>query len=239
MEYKNYANDKKWFHRFHFNPHYASQPNCSQIYIAGFWQREKKRYFEVLKEQKPTHTFGMVQGMKSNKKICPADHGYLRTDVVRECRNRSFYYYGTGWPKGDPNYRGEMYVNGQKCSPQKFNDARLLLEDCRFVWCLENCHDDHYSVNYMTEKIFHGFLSGGIPIYCGAWNIDQIIDPELFIDLRKFNYNIKDVCDFCEKMSDEEYRRRLDLIYNFMNDGANKFSCDFRFQELDLKLSSM
>ena len=232
-EYNNYANNK-WDHRFHFNPNYANQKNSSLLNIHCWWKRELKTFIY----QKPTHLMGMVQGKKPDQPKHPADFGYFRNRVVQALRGRSFYYHGTAWPSGDPNYKGESYVAGQRSSPLKFNDARILLRNAKFTWALENCHDQHYSLNYMTEKIFHGFLSGGVPIYCGAGNIEKIINPNLFIDLRKFNYDINAVYDFCEKMPDSEYKGYQDRISEFLNGEAAKFSCDSRFQEIDKFISA-
>lgn len=230
-EYNNYANNK-WNHRFHFNPNYSSQKNSSLLNIACWWRREKQAYAEIMAHKKPTHMFGMVQGKKPDKKICPADFGFFRNKVVQQLRNKSFYYYGTNWP-ADPNYRGEIYINGKRSSPQKFNDARLLLKDAKFVWSIENCHDEQYSKNYMTEKIFHGFLSGSVPIYAGACNIHEMISPDLFIDIRKFSYDIDAIVNFCEKMSDIEYKGYQERIAAFLDGPADKFSCDYRFIEID------
>lgn len=237
-EYNNYKmNQNKWYHRYHFNPNYATQQNSSLLHIACWWQREKRTYDDIIKKKNPTHVFGMVQGKKPDEKLCQADWGNFRTKVVQTCRNRSFYYYGTKWTKDDPNYKGEAYLDGQKHSPQKFNDARRLLDKCKFVWCLENCHDQNYSLNYMTEKIFHGFLSGGVPIYLGAGNIEKMIHPGLFVDIRKFNYDINAVCNYCEKMPDSQYKEMQEMISVFLDTDALPYSCDYRFKELDERLS--
>jgi len=226
-EYKNYSANR-WSHRFHFVPQFATQANSSLLNIMCWWKREKKDF-----KKQPKFTFGMVLGRKPENPTSPTDFGYFRSKVVQACRNRSFYYYGTAWPAGDPHYKGEKYINGQRHSPQKFNDARLLLKDAKFAWCLENCHDKVYSVNYLTEKIFHGFLSGCVPVYCGCWNVQDLIGPDLFIDVRKFNYDASAVADFCEKMSDSDYKGYQERIAKFLNEEADKFSCDYRFMELD------
>src|SRR5208337_716366 len=35
-EYDNYQNDKRWNHRFHFNPNFTNLPDTSLVNIAGF-----------------------------------------------------------------------------------------------------------------------------------------------------------------------------------------------------------
>ncbi len=178
----------------------------------------------------------MVLSKKPDQPSVPGEYGHFRTKAVAAMRGRSARYYGAGWSRDDPNYGGEVYVNGHRGTPVKFHDARILMSKCKFVFCLENLHDPHYSLNYVTEKIFHGFLSASVPIYCGAWNVEHVIDPDLFIDVRKYNYDLSALLDACEKMPENEYQGYLDRIGKFLEGRGQKFTCEYRFKELDQKL---
>ena len=237
-EYDRYQSDTRWNHRFHFNPNFTTQPNTSLINIAGFWQHELALFEETIKNKKPEFTFGMVLGKKPPKKM-PCDFGYFRTEVIEKSKGRSFGYYGCNWERSDPNYKGEVYVNGNRNSPAKFQDARILMTKAKFVWVLENIHDQFYAQNYMTEKIFHAFLSASIPIYAGCWNIEELVGTGLVIDLRNHAYNIPAVLDYCEKMPESEYQGYLDRIATFLRGPGKRFSYDERFVELDNKLGSL
>jgi len=237
-EYKNFDRDSRWEHRFHFNPIFANKPRCSLIGIGSFWKRELELFNELKKNKKFDFTFGMVLGFKKKGEET-SDIGYLRQEIIKAGAGRSFKYYGTGWPSGDPNYGGEAYLTGKRSSPLKFNDARRLMSNIKFVFALENTYDPVYSQGYLTEKIFHGFLSGSIPIYLGCYNIEKLIPPDLFVDLRKFNLNIKSAMDYCEKMSQMEYDGYRERINRWLDTSGLAFSCEHRFQELDAKITEL
>lgn len=234
-EYQKWNTNMKWNHRFHFNPIFAKFPNCTQHNIGCWWKKEID-VFEEAKESDTKYVFGMVLGDKGVKKTHPCDNNWYRHEVVKHGRDRSLMYYGTKWPLGDKRCGGEKYIRGHRGTPEKFTDARRLMINCKFVFALENIYDKHYSLNYLTEKIFHGFLSNSVPIYLGAGNVDKILDPSLFIDIRKFGLSMPKVMDHCEKMSDNEYNGYLERIEQFLRGEGQNFAYDSRFVELDGKL---
>jgi hypothetical protein len=229
-------NQNKWHHRFHFNPHYANSPKCTHQGIGTWWKCEMALFEELLKNKRVDHVFGMVLGNKGTKRGKPCDIGWIRAEIVKAGRGRSFKYFGTKWPPGDPNCGGERYIKGHRGTPLKFHDARRLMANAKFVFACENTHDKHYSVNYLTEKIWHGFLSRSVPIYVGCWNVGELIPPNIFIDARKFGLNAKKIMDHCEKMPDSEYNGYLERIEAFLRGPGQKFTCDERFVDLDRKL---
>ena len=239
-EYDNWdRNATRYDHRFHFNPNYANTPKSSLQNIIGcWWQDEFGTYEEIKKAKNITHTFGMVLSKKPDRPSVPCEIGFLRSQFVQACRGRSCKYFGSGWDKSDPNYAGEAYVNGARHSPVKFNDARRLMAGAKFVFCAENAFDSRYSVNYLTEKIFHAFLSRSVPIYIGCWNVDEFV-PNLFVDFRKFDRDFKRCLDYCEKMSDSDYQGYLDRIEEFLRGPAQSMTANSRFLELDTKLHAI
>jgi hypothetical protein len=238
-EYDRYNQDTRFNHRFHFNPNFCKQPNTSFLPIMCWWRQEKELFDKLIKSKPIKYQFGMVLSKKPDLKIYPGDCGQLRTAVVNAARGHSFRYYGCKWDKNDPNYGGEIYVNGTRNTPIKFNDARILMGECKFVFCLENICDQFYSWNYLTEKIFHGFLSASIPIYYGCFNIKDLIDPSLFINLRDFNMDIGKCMNYCEKISETEYKGYQERIGKWLEGEGQKFTCENRFLELDEKLSQV
>jgi hypothetical protein len=240
-EYRNYQNgDMKWDHRFHFNPNYTKFPRTSHLNIMTWWKDEKKLFDETVNNKKAEFMFGMVLSKKPPK-AHDYEFGWYRAEAVQKAQGRSFRYYGsgTGWNSNDPHYAGEAYVHGHRGSPAKFHDARILMSKAKFVFSFENIHDPVYSVNYMTEKIFHGFIAAAVPIYCGEWNIEQIISPDLFIDLRKFDMDITKAMDHCEKMSDSEYSGYLERIKAFLEGPGQKFTCEETFLSMDRRLKEV
>lgn len=61
-----------------------------------------------------------------------------------------------------------------------------VLPQYRFSLCYENIYDEP---GYVTEKIFDCMRAGCVPVYWGAPNITDYVDPEVFIDRRKFKSN--------------------------------------------------
>jgi hypothetical protein len=59
---------------------------------------------------------------------------------------------------------------------------------------LEALSRDTFSISFenlvidgwVTEKIFDCFAVGTIPVYWGARDIEELVDPDAFIDMRKF-----------------------------------------------------
>jgi len=233
-QYCIYDTDKRFNLRLHFNPNFCKQQNTKPLSIFGWWNRELAIYEETVKNKKADFTFGMVLGKKPPKQGQPPCYfGWIRDEIVKAAVNRSFRYYGYGWSHEDKNYGGEIYMNGQRSSPIKFTDARNLMTKAKFVFATENTHDDYYSMNYMTEKIFHGFLAAAVPIYAGAWNIGQMIDPSLFIDMRKFDYDLVKIMDYCEKMPENEYQGYLSRIGDFLRKQGQQFTGEQTFMRLD------
>jgi len=235
-EYVNWKkNFTKWSHRFHFNDKYANDKNCTKIQIGTHWNCEYNDYEEIKKSKKIDHTFGMVLGNKGDKK--PGNEecnvGYLRKRIVNAGRGRSFRYFGTAWPKDDPNYGGEAYIQGHRGSPVKFNDARKLMAGAKFVFAVENTYHPVYSINYLTEKIWHAFFSYSVPIYFGCYNVESLLPPGTFIDLRKYISDFSRAFDFCEKMPDSEYQGYLDRIEEWLGGPGRQYSCESRFSQLD------
>jgi alpha(1,3/1,4) fucosyltransferase len=112
----------------------------------------------------------------------------------------SFDLYGTGWdPPGPgqapyPSYRGTV--------PHKW----AVFPRYRFGLCYENMRDEP---GWITEKIFDCLRGGCVPIYWGASNVEDFIDPRTFVDRRRFASDAE-LADFLVRMSEseyEEYRR--------------------------------
>ena len=227
--------DKRFNLRFHFNPNFCKYPNTKQLSIYTWWKNELPLFLETVKNKKPEFMFGMVLGKKpEDRSTFPSCYfGHARSEIVRASKNRSFRYYGYDWSKDDPNYGGEAYVKGNRSDPAKFHDARILMTKAKFVWATENTHDEFYSKNYLTEKMWHGFLAASVPIYAGCWNIDELIDPSLYIDMRKFNHDYEAIMNYCEKMPEMEYQGYLSRIGDFLTKEGQSFTGESRFKELD------
>lgn len=236
--YDNFETDKRFDLRFHFNPNMCEYPRTLHLPIFTWWENEIELYKETVKNKKPEFNFGMVLAHKpTNRLAFPSCYlGWIRAEIVKAGRGRSMKYYGPGWSKEDPNYAGEAYIAGHARHPDKFHDARILMTKAKFVFAIENTHDNYYSENYLTEKMWHGFISASVPIYVGCCNVEEMIDPSLFIDIRKFNYDISAVMDYCEKMSENEYQGYLSRIGEFLENEGQAFTGESVFIQMDRKI---
>lgn len=58
-----------------------------------------------------------------------------------------------------------------------------ILSQYTFAICFENM----VMQGWVTEKIFDCLVAGTIPIYLGAPDVDDWVDPECFVDMRRFS----------------------------------------------------
>lgn len=99
------------------------------------------------------------------------------------------------------SYRGEI------------DDKIPVLEKYRFAICYENARD---IPGYITEKIFHCFFAGCVPIYWGANNITDYVPANCFIDKRKFK-SYEELYSYINNISDAEYLNYLINIEKYLN----------------------
>ncbi len=162
----------------------------------------------------------------------------------------SFDLYGIGWDKYIPhNYvMSGLYKKSPKWLrslvdkffnlPYKSYKGEIkykyeVLVKYKFSICYENIRDIN---GYITEKIFHCFFAGCVPVYWGASNIEKYIPSNCFIDRRKFQ-NHESLYDYLINMSEREYITYLDNIENYLNSTkVSPFSADVFVQDVIKKI---
>lgn len=100
-----------------------------------------------------------------------------------------------------------------------------FISQYKFVICGENTKID----NYITEKIFHGYLAHTIPIYYGTDYVNKLFDSNSFINLKEPN--------------EESYINLLNKVFELDNDdtkwlamaNANVFINNSLIEELQMK----
>ena len=75
----------------------------------------------------------------------------------------------------------------------------------KFALSYENVSDNK---GYVTEKIFDILQAGVVPIYWGAPNIEEYVDPKTFVDRRKFKDD-EALAKYLKAMSKEEYQEMV------------------------------
>ena len=77
------------------------------------------------------------------------------------------------------------------------------------------CYENNSNVNgYISEKIFTAIQARTVPIYLGAPNIQDYVDPDTFIDRRNFKTE-KELADFLISMTEYEYQKYLDAGHRY------------------------
>lgn len=119
-----------------------------------------------------------------------------------------------------------------------YNTHELLkvFNKYRFVICFENSYND----GYVTEKIFNCLFANTIPIYSGSSKIEEIINPDCFINVPE-NSDMDALVEKIKKInaSEEEYNK-----YIKTSPKTNPNYSDDNFKELykqtiDNKLDSL
>lgn len=97
-------------------------------------------------------------------------------------------------------YRGKTEKKLETLSQYKFN------------LCYENTSD---AQGYVCDKIFTSFHARSVPIYWGASNIADYVDPDTFIDRRQFKSQ-KEMAEFLTHMTEQTYNEYLKAGERYM-----------------------
>ncbi len=117
-------------------------------------------------------------------------------------------------------------------SPNKLK----TMSQYKFSLCYENISNVK---GYISEKIFDTIQADSVPIYWGADNIEDYVDPKAFVDRRKFKSD-KDLADFLFGVKEAEYNDMLVAGRNYIkSDQFKQFTpsvfCDRLMEVLDIK----
>ena len=114
-----------------------------------------------------------------------------------------FDLYGPGWTASHLNW-------GWKGSIPP-GEKRKVLSYYRFAIAFENARFD----NYITEKLFDCFSAGVVPVYCGAPNIAEWVDPESFIDAAQFSGPVE-LIRYLRTLPEVTWRGKLEAAGGWM-----------------------
>jgi hypothetical protein len=110
--------------------------------------------------------------------------------------------YGKGWDvlrNLPPKWQKKLPPIFKANPPQPCDNKLETISHYRYGLCIENAKFP----GYVTEKIIDCLVTGVIPLYMGAPDVEQYIPAECFVDLRKYaNWN--DLLTYLQSMSEEE-----------------------------------
>jgi hypothetical protein len=126
-----------------------------------------------------------------------------------------FDLFGVGW--NCPTSRLERIFPGLcqmfPCYRGAVKNKWDVLPRYRFSLCYENIRDEP---GWITEKIFDCMRAKCIPIYWGASNITDYVDPDAFIDRRKFQSDAH-LETFLLNMTESEFRNYQAAIIRYLS----------------------
>lgn len=117
-----------------------------------------------------------------------------------------FDLYGAGW--GNPGSGQRAYSSYRGTVKHKWD----VYPYYRFGLCYENMRN---VPGWITEKIFDCMRANCIPIYWGAPNITEFVDPDSFIDRTQFKSNAE-LESFLMSMGESDYNRYHQAIREYL-----------------------
>jgi hypothetical protein len=121
-----------------------------------------------------------------------------------------FDLYGGGWDRpgnGDAPYR---------CYRGTVRHKWSVYPRYRFGLCYENMRDEP---GLISEKIFDCMRAKCVPIYWGASNIEDYVDPEAFIDRRRFSTD-QELEAFLVTITEREFKCYREAIDDYLRTKA-------------------
>jgi hypothetical protein len=121
------------------------------------------------------------------------------TRVPRSVR-RLGYLVERRWDRLRPG-RDPLLAAARRAYGGPVESKSATLSRYRFAICFENM----VMQGWVTEKIFDCLVAGTIPVYLGAPDIDDWVDPECFVDMRRFS-GYEELRDYLHGLSPAELR---------------------------------
>lgn len=135
------------------------------------------------------------------KPSCAFDISYNRIEVFNSIQGMIKHCYGKIPYCGD-QYKG-VIGEGKGTYPSS-TDKLKVLDKYRFNLCFENAYHELWSWDYVSEKITDCFKAKCVPIYWGAYNIEERIPKDLYVDYREFK-DVNKLAEHLNSISKEQY----------------------------------
>ena len=197
---------------------YPNTKHCSCIFHFSCFNSmiNKKSYdeFKELKNSPKTKFCAFMysnQRAKARKVFCIKLMDYKKVDCLGSVLNN------TKLDKTEARYVSDWD-----------DKAMNIYKDYKFVIAFENSS----SLGYLSERILLSLSAGSIPIYWGAPDVKDYINPECFINVNDFD-SFEDCIEYVKKVDndDELYQKYINAkpilpnskLYQMSNDEIGKF----------------
>lgn len=166
----------------------------------------------------------------------PLENYSKRIEVIRwfeKHHPEEFDLFGFGWDRFESSSRiiniilnrisslKELLAPRYKTYKGTVTTKKAAFSPYKFAFCFENAKNLN---GYITEKIFDCFISGVVPIYSGAPNIQDYVPNNCFVDLQRFS-TFDQLYSFLINVNNDDYACYAVNIQNFLkSNAALKFS---------------
>ncbi len=143
----------------------------------------------------------------------------VRQDIINfYSKSTGFDLYGMGWDKGGVTQAETEAINSVYRGPVK--EKTEVLRNYKFVFCFENA----VFPGYVTEKIFDCLVSGSIPVYFGAPDIENFVPKDCFVNFADFK-SIAELDAYLRSMDKNTYNSFRSNIKSYL--GSDKYNETF------------
>ena len=204
----------------------------SNIIAGNKWHIEKIQYF---KHMTLLNNFKHIILNTIYKNYFSSTFKAVKNSELREKRmelisklapDDKIHIYGNGWNNCSHLPKKWHYLFQEPLSTifkGPTNNKRFTMRNYKFSICYENVRVK----GWITEKIFQIFLTGSIPVYLGAPDVENYIPKETFINVDNFE-NDQDMIKYMSSMSSEQTKKILELGYEWISSKAGyKYSNEY------------
>jgi len=141
---------------------------------------------------------GIASFLKYYNTGCEGDILEMRNTGMRELSKNTYLKVHAYGPVPYGNLENYYPDPGAGC----LNRCYRLLENWKtmsrylFCWCPEPMYHELWSWDWVTERILNCWKSKVVPVYYGAYNIEDRIPIDLIIDFRDFNNDYVALADY-------------------------------------------
>jgi hypothetical protein len=130
--------------------------------------------------------------------------------VIRKLRHDSIARWERIRPPRDP-----LRIAARQANRGPVADKLGTLSGYTFALCFENSVLE----GWITEKLFDCFYAGTVPVYWGAPDIEKMISPETFVDMRRFN-SYRELREFLHSLSPRDIENFRLAARDFLRSSA-------------------
>jgi len=166
----------------------------------------------------------LLVNITSNKfSTYPGELYSARRDAIRyfeKARPDDFDLYGVGWDDHGGHFRRRWWLPNLNRKFVPYTSYRGMVKHkwevfpkYKFALCYENYSNQP---GLITEKIFDCMRADCVPIYWGAPNVTEYVDPAAFIDRRKFKSN-QELGSYITGINESRYEQFREGIATYLD----------------------